>query len=79
MLLIGLQKIFVIKRVKITAPRICGLTVLRSLILAVLAAKKLMEYFTKSDELYDKWKDYDNSFNSWISKRRRSIAITTTI
>ena len=33
----------------------------------------------ESDELYDKWKDYDNSFNSWISKRRRSIAIITTI
>ena len=33
----------------------------------------------ESDELYDKWKDYDNSFNSWISKRRRSIAIITTM
>ena len=33
----------------------------------------------ESDELYDKWKDYDNSFNSWISKRRRSIANITTI
>ena len=36
-------EVFVIKRAKITVPRICGLTVLRSLILAVLVAKKLME------------------------------------
>ena len=42
-------EVFVIKRVKITVPRICGLTVLRSLILTVLAAKKLMEYFTKKN------------------------------
>ena len=42
-------EVFVIKRAKITVPRICGLTVLRSLILAVLAAKNLMEYFTKKN------------------------------
>ena len=23
----------------------------------------------KGDELYVKWKDYDNSFNSWIDKK----------
>ena len=23
----------------------------------------------KGDKLYDKWKGYDNSFNSWIDKK----------
>ena len=23
----------------------------------------------KGDKLYAKWKDYDNSFNSWIDKK----------
>ena len=28
---------------------------------------------TKSDKLYVKWKGHDNSFNSWIDKKRLSI------
>ena len=34
--------------------------------------KKSLEqkkYFKKSDKLYVKWKEYDNSFNSWINKK----------
>ena len=27
----------------------------------------------KGDKLYLKWKGYDNSFNSWIGKKRLSI------
>ena len=27
----------------------------------------------KGDKLYVKWKGYDNSFNSWIDKKRFSI------
>ena len=27
----------------------------------------------KGDKLYVKWKGYDNSFNSWINKKRLSI------
>ena len=27
----------------------------------------------KGDKLYVKWKGYDNSFNSWIDKKRLSI------
>ena len=27
----------------------------------------------KSDKLYVKWKGYDNSFNSWINKKRHSV------
>ena len=27
----------------------------------------------KSDKLYVKWKGYDNSFNSWIDKKRPCI------
>ena len=27
----------------------------------------------KRDKLYVKWKGYDNSFNSWIDKKRLSI------
>ena len=27
----------------------------------------------KDDELYAKWKGYDNSFNSWINKKIHSI------
>ena len=28
---------------------------------------------SKGDKLYVKWKDYDNSFNNWIDKKRHSI------
>ena len=27
----------------------------------------------KGDKLYVKWKGYDNSFNSWVDKKRLSI------
>ena len=27
----------------------------------------------KGDKLYDKWKGYNNSFNSWIDKKGHSI------
>ena len=43
-------------------------------------ARKLLEHFMKTsriekvikktgDKLYVKWKEYDNSFNSWIDKK----------
>ena len=33
----------------------------------------------KGDKLYVKWKGYDTSFNSWIDKKRCSIAIIATM
>ena len=30
----------------------------------------------KDDKLYVKWKGYDNSFNSWIDKKRHCIKMT---
>ena len=33
----------------------------------VFRAKKVIK--RKGDKLYVKWKDYDNSFNSWIDKK----------
>ena len=29
----------------------------------------------KGDKLYVKWKEYNNSFNSWIDKKRLSINV----
>ena len=30
----------------------------------------------KGDKVYVKWKGYDNSFNSWIDKKRFSIILS---
>ena len=30
----------------------------------------------KGDKLYVKWKEYNNSFNSWIDKKRLSINVS---
>ena len=30
----------------------------------------------KGDKLYVKWKGYDNSFNSWINKKRHCIKMS---
>ena len=30
---------------------------------------RVEQVFKKGDKLYVKWKDYDNSFNSWIEKK----------
>ena len=32
----------------------------------------------KGDKLYVKWKGYDNSFNSWIDKKRFSVILLIT-
>ena len=49
------------------------------MLLVILTVKKLLEQEKelrvekvikrKSDKLYVKWKDYDNSFNSWINTK----------
>ena len=33
----------------------------------------------KGDKLYVKWKDYDNSFNSWIDKKRFGVILLVAI
>ena len=33
----------------------------------------------KGDKLYVKWKGYDNSFNSWIDKKRFSVILWNAI
>ena len=35
--------------------------------------KKIEVIKRKNDQLYVKWKDYDNSFNNWIDKKRYCI------
>ena len=43
------------------------------ILLLISMVKKLLEHFMKKNckrwKLYVKWKDYDNSFNSWIDKK----------
>ena len=33
----------------------------------------------KGDKLYVKWKGYDNSFNSWIDKKKISMILLVSV
>ena len=37
---------------------------------------RVEQVFKKGDKLYVKWKDYDNSFNSWIEKKAKYKWVT---
>ena len=79
------EEIFVIKKIKNTVPWTYVINDLNGEeIIGTFYEKELrkidQEEFRiekvikeKSDKLYVKWKGYDNSFNSWIDKKRLSI------
>ena len=79
------EEVFVIKKVKSTAPWTYVINDLNGEeIVGMFYEKELRETNQKEfrvekvikrrgDNLYVKWKDCDNSFNSWIYKKRHSI------
>ena len=75
------EEIFIIKKIKNTVPwtyvlndlngeKIIG-TFYENELQKTMQNKFRIEKVTerKGDKLYVKWKDYDNSFNSWIDKK----------
>ena len=79
---VGLKKVFVIKRVKNTVPWIYvindfsgeetdGVFYEKELQKSNQTEFRIEKVIKKEgDKLYVKWKGYDNSFNSWIDKRK---------
>ena len=58
------EEIFIIKKIKNTVPWTYVINNLNSQ--QEFRIEKIIK--RKGDKLYVKWKDYDNSFNSWIDK-----------
>ena len=79
---VGLKKVFVIKRVQNTVPWIYvindfsgeetdGVFYEKELQKSNQTEFRIEKVIKKEgDKLYVKWKGYDNSFNSWIDKRK---------
>ena len=75
------EEIFIIKKIKNTVPWIYvinnfnGEEIIVAFYENELQKTKQNEFMIekvikkKGDKLYDKWKGYDNSFNSWIDKK----------
>ena len=59
------EEIFIIKKIKNTVPWTYVINNLNSQ--QEFRIEKIIK--RKGDKLYVKWKDYDNSFNSWIDKK----------
>ena len=80
-----MEEIFVIKKVKNTVPWTYVINDLNDeKIIGTFYEKELQStnqqkfrigkvIKKKGDKLYVKWKDYNNSFNSWIDKKRHCI------
>ena len=78
------EEIFVIKEIKNTVPWIYVINDLNNeQIIGTFYENELQrtnqeefrieKVIKKGDKLYVKWKGYDNSFNSWVDKKRLSI------
>ena len=76
---IGLKKILLLVELKIQFHDLNGEEIIRSFYEKELQKTNQKEFKIekvpkkKGDKLYVKWKGYDNSFNSWINKKRFSI------
>ena len=77
------EEVFVIKKIKNTVPYVIddlnGEEITGTFYEKELQKMDLQEFRIekvikrKGDKLYAKWKGYDNSFNSWIDKKRLNI------
>ena len=85
------EKTFVIKKAKNTVPwtyiinELNGEEIAGTFYEKELQKTNQQEFRTekvikrKGNKLYVKWKGYDNSFNSWIDKKRLSVILLITI